>query len=57
MSNFLIAFLFGAGAGTWIYSKIYKNTGGNNKSALTTAGIGGFILFLLMLIILSFIMD
>lgn len=56
MSNFLIAFLFGIGAATWIYSKIYNRTGGNNTSALTTAGLGGFLLFLLMLTILSFIM-
>lgn len=55
MSNFLIALFFGAGAGTWIYSKMYERTGGNYTSALTTAGIGGVILFFLMIIILSFI--
>lgn len=53
MSNFLIAFLFAGGAGTWIYSKMYSRTGGNTQNALTVAGISGALLFLLMLLILS----
>ncbi len=56
MSNLLISLFLGVGAGTWIYSKMYNRTGGDNKSALTIAGLGGFTLFFLMLIILSFVM-
>jgi len=55
MSNFLIAFLFAAGGGTWIYSKMYSRTGGNTKNVLVVAGLSGGLLFLLMLIILSIV--
>ncbi len=56
MSNLLISLFFGVGAGTWIYSKMFNRTGGDNKSALTVAALGGFTLFFLFFIILSFIM-
>jgi len=53
MSNFLIAFLFAAGGGTWIYNKMYSRTGGNTQNALIVAALSGGLLFLLMLLILA----
>lgn len=55
MSNVMIAAFFGLGAGAWIYSKMYSRTGGNNQSAITVAGLGGFTLFIMFLIVLSLI--
>ena len=55
MSNFMIAFFLGLGSGVWIYSKMYNRTGGNGSSAATVAGLGGFTLFLLTLLIMSFL--
>lgn len=55
MSNFVIALLIAIGSGTWIYSKMYNRTGGNNTNAITVAALGGFVLFLFVLLLLSFI--
>lgn len=54
-SNFTVALLAGIGLGGWIYSKVYRSTGGNNRSALTVAGASGFVLFLLVLVVLGLI--
>jgi len=55
MSNFLIAFLFAAGGGTWIYSKMYSRTGGNTQNALIVAFLSGGLLFLFMLVVLAIV--
>lgn len=55
MSNYLIAFMLGAGAGTWIYNKMYRKTGGNQTSSLVVGGLSGFLLFLTMLVILAIV--
>lgn len=55
MSNGVIAFMLAIGASAWIYAKLMRTTGGNTKSALTGAGISGVLLFVLTLIVLSFI--
>jgi hypothetical protein len=52
-SNFTVALLFGIGAGGWIYAKMYRQSGGNTKSALLVSGIAGFGLFLLVLIVMG----
>ena len=57
MSNFLIAFLFAAGAGTWIYTKVQQKTGGNTQQALIVGGISGGLLFLFMLVVLAIVGD
>lgn len=51
MSNVLIAFLLGAGVGGWVYSKVSRQTGGNAKTSLITAGVAGFVAFVAMWII------
>lgn len=56
MSQTVIAFMIALGAGTWIYSKFYSRTGGNQKSALTAAGLSGVGIFIFVLILLSFIL-
>jgi hypothetical protein len=40
-SNLTIGFLLGAGFGAWVYSKMYRSTGGNTKNALVVATIAG----------------
>lgn len=55
MSNYLIAFLFAAGSGTWIYNKMYSRTGGNNVNALVVAGLSAGLLFLFMLVVLAIV--
>lgn len=53
MSDTLIAFLAALGAGAWVYSKMYRSTGGNTKNALVAAGGAGLLLFLAALTILK----
>jgi hypothetical protein len=48
LPNFLVGLMFGAGVAAWVYSKTIRQTGGNTKSALTTAGIVFVIAFLLV---------
>lgn len=56
MPVFMVALFLGLGSGAWIYSKMYSRTGGNSKSALVTGGLSGAVIFLLGLLILSFIL-
>lgn len=44
----MIALFLAAGVAGWIYSKIMKRTGGNMQQSVTTAGIAGFLAFLIM---------
>jgi hypothetical protein len=48
----MVALLFGG----WVYNKFYRSTGGNSKNALVAAGIAGFLVFLIMGSILSFLL-
>ena len=57
MSNYLIAFMFAAGAGTWVYTKVQAKTGGNTQQALGVGVFLGVLFFLLMLLILSVVGD
>jgi hypothetical protein len=53
MSNLLIAFLFGIGSGAWVYKKLLRTTGNNQKNAL----IGSTVTGLVLMFILYFILD
>lgn len=55
MSNGLVAFMLGAGAGAWVYSVMMKRTGSNTTNSLVVAGIAGLFGFVAMLVLLSFI--
>jgi len=52
-SNGLIAFLIAAGLGTWIYTKMLRQTGGNTQSALIGALVSAGIIFLVVITLLS----
>ena len=41
MSNFLVAFLVGISAATWMYARTMKTTGNNTRSSLVAAGVIG----------------
>ncbi len=56
MSAFLVSLIFSAGASAWIYSRTMSQTGGNNKSSLAFAGVSGAAIFIVMMIVLSFIL-
>jgi hypothetical protein len=55
MNNTTIGILFGLGFGAWIYSKVYRSTGGNSKSAILVAGGAGLVAFLLIVTLLGII--
>jgi predicted MFS family arabinose efflux permease len=42
MSAGVTAFIFGIGVGTWIYTKMMHNTGGDYKNSYIVAGVLGF---------------
>ncbi|MEO8785102.1 MAG: hypothetical protein ABI221_02170 [Candidatus Saccharimonadales bacterium] len=46
MSSIFIALLLALGAGTWIYSKLIRSTGGNTRSAATGSIISAVLIFL-----------
>lgn len=49
MSALLVAVMFTAGFGMWVYAKLQRNTGGgNNKNALIGAGVAGVIGFIVV---------
>jgi len=47
MSNVLFAFLVGLPAGVWVYSKMYRRSGGSVQSAATVGAGVGILVFLL----------
>jgi hypothetical protein len=55
MGNGVIAFLVAISASAWIYSKLIRSTGGNTKNAIVGAGTAGVLVFVLVLIIMSFV--
>ncbi len=55
MSNLLIGFLAGAGIAGWVYSKMYRSTGGNTGNALIVAGSAGVGAWVIVVIILGLI--
>ena len=53
MSNMLIGFIFGIGFAGWVYSKIYRSTGGNTQNAIIVAGVAGAFAMGLVVILLG----
>lgn len=51
----VVALMFAAGAGTWVYTKVLRSTGGNTQNALIVAGISGAFAFAIMLIVLGYV--
>jgi hypothetical protein len=58
MSAFLIALLFAAGAGTWIYTKFGRRTGGGNQqNAFIGAGVAAALIFLFVFTFLKYVLN
>jgi len=53
MPNVLIALLMAVGVTAWVYSKMYRRTGGNTQNAMISAGLVGFLVFVAAIVILS----
>jgi hypothetical protein len=53
MSNLVIAFLFAIGSSAWVYKKLLRTTGNNNKNALIGATVTGLVLFLILFLVLN----
>ncbi len=54
-SGFVIGLLVGLSSSAWIYAKALRRTGGNNQSALITAGLAGLTAFIITLTVVSLI--
>lgn len=52
-SNAMVAFLAAIGSGAWVYSKMFRQTGGNTTNALVVAGGIGLVVFLAVILILG----
>jgi xanthine/uracil permease len=58
MSALLIALLFAAGVGTWIYTKLAQRTGGGNqRGAFMGAGVAAVLIFLFAFTLLKFVLN
>lgn len=55
MGNGLISLLFAVGLATWIYTKLMRSTGGNQKSAITASAVSGVFVFIVFFTALSMI--
>jgi hypothetical protein len=51
----MVSLLLGVGFSGWVYSKIYRKTGGNNQKSVTVAAASGLVAFMAMMIIMSII--
>lgn len=49
----MVALLFGG----WVYNKFYNQTGGNSKNAAIAAAVSGFVLFLVMGALFTFLLN
>lgn len=54
-SNLTIGLMLGVGFGTWVYSKIYRSTGGNNQNAIVVGVAAGVSTLIVTLIILGLV--
>ena len=49
----VVALLFAIGAGTWVYTKVMRSTGGNTQNAAIVACVAGIFAFIALLLILN----
>jgi len=54
MSDFLVALMFGAGVGGWVYYQVARASGGESKNSYIAAGISGAIGFFVIYSLLKF---
>lgn len=55
MSILLVAILFAAGGGVWVYSTMMRRTGSNTKNSVIVAGVAAVFAFAFMLILLKMV--
>ena len=53
MSNGVVAFLFAAGGGVWVYSVMMRRTGGNTQNAAIVGAVAAVFGFIFMLLVLA----
>lgn len=53
MSNVVVALIAAIGASAWIYSKLYRSTGNNNKSAITASVLAFVLIFLFLWLLMN----
>jgi len=59
-SNILIGLIFGIGFGGWIYSKMYRRTGGNTSNSIIVAGLcgaAGWLFFTFVMMYISSLLE
>jgi hypothetical protein len=54
-SNLTIGLIAGAGVAAWVYSKMYRSTGGNSKNAVIVAACAGLGTLVLLVTILGIV--
>jgi hypothetical protein len=58
MNNFLIALMFGAGVGGFVWSKIGRKTGNANPNGVyMTAAVSGLIAFIFFFTLLKYVLN
>ncbi len=58
MSIFLISLMLSGGTAAWLYTKFGRRSGGGNTGpALIGAGVSGFILFIVLYLTLSTVLN
>jgi hypothetical protein len=58
MSAFLVSLLFAAGAGTWVYTKLGRRTGGGNQQgAVIGAAVAAVLIFLFAFTFLKYVLN
>lgn len=48
MSNFLISLLVAISAGTWVFSKMVKQSGGDRKTSVIVGAIAGILVLIVV---------
>lgn len=52
-SNLTVGIIMGIGVAGWVYSKIYKRTGGNTQNSLVVAVLVGLLAAMVVVVILG----
>jgi hypothetical protein len=55
LPSIVVGIMLGAGAGTWVYSKTMRRTGGNTQNAIVLAAITGIIACIFIMTVLAMV--
>jgi hypothetical protein len=56
-TDFTVALLVGIGFGGWVYSRIYRKTGGNSQNGLIVGAVSGIVALVAVMTILGLVFD